>query len=308
LEGDAAPVSISLIVSVHDSAPTLPLLWSRIEKSMAAVGQSYEAVFVDDASVDNSAAVLKDIARRDRRVRIVVHDRNAGQAAAILTGIAHARGSRLVTLDDDLQHRPEDIPRLLRALVAADENTLVVGVADAGRGPWWRSLARTLANGISRLFLKKPVPMRLSALCAFHKSLGETLIRAGSHRIAWVATLAQSAERTLPVVVRIDDSALPHSRYDFWTLWALFRRRSRLFVLGRILTFLVVSALVGAAAIRAGMQVDDAVALATLLVLAAAAATVACMMAALALMTLAERYCGPRSGEGAPRARLLEGP
>jgi glycosyltransferase involved in cell wall biosynthesis len=238
---------------------------------------------------------------------VVIRSSYAGQAAAVLTGIAHARGPVLVTLDDDLQHRPEDIPRLLHHLAAADERTLVVAVAIAARGPWWRSMARTIANGISNVLLAKPIPMRLSAFCAFHKSLGEALTRIGSHRIAWVATLVQAAERTLRVPVQVDGSAVPRSRYRFRSLWTLFRNRTRLFVLRRILAVFVVAALLDVAATWANVRFGGGVVSIALFALATTTSVIAVMAMALAFLTLAERR-GSRAAEDALlRASVVDG-
>lgn len=299
MENGAAHGSISLIVPVYSSATTLRLLWSRIEKIMEDTGQPFEVVFVDDGSVDTSVAVLRNIARQDGRVRVLVHARNLGQAAAVLTGIDRARGAVLVTLDDDLQHRPEDIPRLLRRLAMADERTLVVAVPAAARGPWWRSVARTVANRISNLLMRKPIPMRLSTFCAFHKSLGEMLTCMGLHQIAWVATLVQAAERTITISVKIDASAQPRSRYGVRSLWTLFRCRTRLFLLSRILSVFVSTTLVAVAAFWTSIRLDGGAGSTGLMVLAATTAIIAVMAVVLACLMLAERH-GARRGEGAP--------
>jgi glycosyltransferase involved in cell wall biosynthesis len=97
--------AVSVIVPVYGNASTLRELAARI----ARVLTDYELVFVNDASPDQSAEVLSTL-----DARVVTHDRNRGQNAAVLTGFAQARGATLVVLDADLQDPPEAIPELLR--------------------------------------------------------------------------------------------------------------------------------------------------------------------------------------------------
>jgi glycosyltransferase involved in cell wall biosynthesis len=231
--------SASLIVPVYNSAPTLTVLCTRIVAAMDAANQPFHVFFVDDASTDGSADTLRGLALRDRRVRAVLHARNGGQAAAVRTGIAHACDSIVVTLDDDLSHRPEDIPRLLQCLFeAADEHALVIAVYTGRRSVLWRGLASIAANVLCNIFLKRPLPLRATAFCAFHRTLGETLIRAGARRdAAWLVLLVQAAARTVTVPVVIEASGLPRSRYRMASLWSLFRCRARSFVLRRLLVF-----------------------------------------------------------------------
>jgi polyisoprenyl-phosphate glycosyltransferase len=97
--------AVSVIVPVYGNASTLPELAARIASALPGC----ELLFVDDASPDDSAEVLSTL-----DARVVTHERNRGQNAAVLTGFANARGATLVVLDADLQDPPEAIPELLR--------------------------------------------------------------------------------------------------------------------------------------------------------------------------------------------------
>lgn len=97
--------AVSVIVPVYGNASTLRELAARI----ASVLTDYELLFVNDASPDDSAEVLSTL-----EARVVTHDHNRGQNAAVLTGFSHAHAATLVVLDADLQDPPEAIPELLR--------------------------------------------------------------------------------------------------------------------------------------------------------------------------------------------------
>ena len=106
--GEAPAPQVSVVVPVYRNANTLRELTERIR---AALTEPHELLFVDDASPDDSGEVLWSL----RDVRVITHDDNRGQNAAVLTGFEHARGEIIVVLDADLQDPPEAIPELLRA-------------------------------------------------------------------------------------------------------------------------------------------------------------------------------------------------
>ena len=112
---DAAPaaVDLSVVIPVLDEAENLPTLAERLTRSLDALGNTYEIIVVDDGSRDNSFAILRELARRDPRMRVVRLRRNFGQTAAFSAGFDRARGQVVVTLDADLQNDPDDIGMLL---------------------------------------------------------------------------------------------------------------------------------------------------------------------------------------------------
>jgi len=88
----------------------------KLTEVMDSVGEPYELVFVDDGSKDNSFKVLSEIYEHDRRVNLVRLRRNFGQTAALKAGFDYARGEVIISMDGDLQHDPEEIPRFLEKI------------------------------------------------------------------------------------------------------------------------------------------------------------------------------------------------
>src|ERR687893_2760964 len=111
----AAP-EISLFLPVLNEEPNLRPLHLKIDEALAALGRTAEIIYVDDGSNDGSLEVLRELAARDPRVRVVALRRNYGQTAAMAAGIDAARGKVLIPLDADLQNDPADITRLLHKL------------------------------------------------------------------------------------------------------------------------------------------------------------------------------------------------
>src|ERR1700687_244792 len=120
------PLAVSVVVPVYDGAATLPELVARLAAGLAARAPRWEILLVNDGSRDASWQVILELARArpvphelgpDRpRVHGIDLMRNYGQHNALLCGIRAAAGAVVVTMDDDLQHPPEEIPLLLDAL------------------------------------------------------------------------------------------------------------------------------------------------------------------------------------------------
>jgi glycosyltransferase involved in cell wall biosynthesis len=107
---------LSVFLPVYNEQDNIEQLSIRLTDALEALGRSYEIIYVDDGSTDQSMARLRKIAAGDVRVRVVSLRRNYGQTAAISAGIDHARGQILIPMDADLQNDPADIGRLLEKL------------------------------------------------------------------------------------------------------------------------------------------------------------------------------------------------
>lgn len=110
-------MNLSLIITVYNEEPSLVLLFEAICKAMETIQRTWEVIFVDDGSTDNSLKVLRQIAENDpTHVRVVVFRRNFGQTAAITAGFDYSKGEIIILMDADLQNDPADIPLLLAKL------------------------------------------------------------------------------------------------------------------------------------------------------------------------------------------------
>lgn len=107
---------LSVVVPFYNEEESIRPLYRAVVDAVAPLGIDFELVCVDDGSRDNTAAIATDIARSDRRVRLVKFRRNYGQTPAMAAGIEHARGEIIVTMDGDLQNDPRDIGELLKRI------------------------------------------------------------------------------------------------------------------------------------------------------------------------------------------------
>ncbi|MGZ5253770.1 MAG: glycosyltransferase family 2 protein [Flavitalea sp.] len=119
---------ISIVVPVFNGSSTLTELYQRTATTLEALSLSYEMIFVDDGSSDKSWSVICQLKENyGARVRGLQLPRNYGQQAATLCGLKNADGNLIVTMDDDLQTAPEEIPKLLQQL-ATSQADIVFGV------------------------------------------------------------------------------------------------------------------------------------------------------------------------------------
>jgi glycosyltransferase involved in cell wall biosynthesis len=142
---------LSIFLPVYNEEANIAPLHAKLSEALAEVGRSYEILYVDDGSTDESLARLRELALLDERVRVIALRRNYGQTAAMSAGIDHARGDVLIPMDADLQNDPADIARLLARL---DEGYDVVSGWRKDRKDAWltRRLPSVLANRlISRI-------------------------------------------------------------------------------------------------------------------------------------------------------------
>jgi glycosyltransferase involved in cell wall biosynthesis/putative flippase GtrA len=104
----------SIVAPIYNEAETLPHFYQRVVCVMEGVGESFELVFINDGSRDESYNILRGLHEQDARVRVVDFARNFGHEVAIMAGLTHARGLAVVMLDSDLQDPPEVIPQLIK--------------------------------------------------------------------------------------------------------------------------------------------------------------------------------------------------
>ena len=104
---------ISAVVSVYNEESVLPAFYEETTKVLENCPWDYELIFVNDGSQDNSMSLLREFAKNNSRVKVVNFSRNFGHEAAMIAGIDHSQGDGIVCLDADLQHPPENIPKII---------------------------------------------------------------------------------------------------------------------------------------------------------------------------------------------------
>lgn len=164
--------SLSIIVPVYNSAETLANLIARFESALA--GYNIEAILVNDGSHDLSWKIIQQLTEKYKWVRGINLMRNFGQHNALLCGIRAARHEIIVTIDDDLQNPPEEIPRLLSYL--SEEIDVVYGTPQKEQHGFWRDMASQITKLVLQHAMGAETARKVSAFRVFRAYLREAFV------------------------------------------------------------------------------------------------------------------------------------
>jgi undecaprenyl-phosphate 4-deoxy-4-formamido-L-arabinose transferase len=213
------PVELSVVIPVYRSAATLPLLARRLFAVLDRTGIEYELVFVEDGGPDNAWEVLQGLrAERPERVVAIQLMRNYGQHNALMCGFRHARGQLVVTMDDDLQHPPEEVPKLLAAIRGSNLD-LVYGSYGSKKHHAFRNLSSRLVNAFYRRVFKMPVTV--TSFRILRRELVESILYYSLNFTFIDGLLAWSTNRIGEVVVDHQPRAEGRSSYSLSKLLVL---------------------------------------------------------------------------------------
>ena len=107
---------ITILIPLFDEADSLPELHEKLTSVLEGVKKSYEIIFIDDGSTDNSYRILESLFKKDKNIRVFQFRKNYGKSAALSCGFEQARGKYVITMDADLQDDPDEIPGLIEKM------------------------------------------------------------------------------------------------------------------------------------------------------------------------------------------------
>ena len=145
----------SICVPMHNESGNAEQLIDEIATALA--GRAFEMVITDDASTDDTRAVLAGLKAKYPELRVIAHRSNAGQSRALRTAIQHARAPIVGTLDGDGQNDPADLPALYRSLTRVDAPeglTMVMGRRASRKDSSWKKFGSRFANSIRKRLLR----------------------------------------------------------------------------------------------------------------------------------------------------------
>lgn len=140
----------SFIIPLYNEAESLPELASRLENLTKKLSATYEIIFIDDGSTDNSLTVLKELNNKYSNLKIITFKKNNGKSLALQAGFNLASGEYIITLDADLQDDTEEIPKLIEALTS--DKDLISGWKINRKDPFEKLFFTKIFNFIVRKF------------------------------------------------------------------------------------------------------------------------------------------------------------
>ncbi len=161
------PVELSIIVPVYNEGPNVLPLAGEVTAAFQSWPGAWELVFVDDASTDDTWRRIEEAHQKQPRVRGLLHDRNAGQSAALWTGIQGTQSPLIATLDGDLQNDPADLIPMLKGMNDLD---LVCGHRVQRQDSFVRKLSSKIARIARKAVLGSSIADTGCAIRVFRRS------------------------------------------------------------------------------------------------------------------------------------------
>jgi undecaprenyl-phosphate 4-deoxy-4-formamido-L-arabinose transferase len=210
--------TISVVIPVHNSVLTLDTLLRRLTAELESLKCIYEVILVNDGSSDASWERIVTLTEVYPKVRAIDLMRNYGQHNALLCGIRAARHDVVVTMDDDLQNPPEEIPKLLDKL--AEGYDVVYGTPQKEQHGFWRDVASRITKLVLQDAMGAATARHISAFRAFRTLVRAAFANYQSPFVSIDVLLTWGTTRFTAVPVRHDPRQMGTSNYDFRKLVA----------------------------------------------------------------------------------------
>jgi polyisoprenyl-phosphate glycosyltransferase len=212
VESSALP-KVSIVVPVYRSEASLPSLVQGLFDTAARTGRQYELVLVDDCSPDRSWDVLQRLkAEHPAELKIARLMRNSGQHTALLCGLSLATGDVVVTMDDDLQNPPDEVPRLVASVEQGFD--LAIGSYPEKQHSRFRNLGGRLIDTLLRRIFGLPGDFQLTSFRAARAAVARSAVQMGGVYPYITAMLLAHASKAVNVPVRHEPRRFGQSNYS----------------------------------------------------------------------------------------------
>ncbi len=209
---------ISVVIPCYNSAKSLPELIVRLTDSLNKITLSHEIIFVNDCSKDNTLSILEDIVNKYDNVKVIDLMYNVGQFKALYCGLETAKGKYIVTMDDDLQHPPEELHKLYTTISSNSNIDAVFGCYKQKQHSFIRNLGTKLIKKINEAIYNKPPNLVMSAFRIMKYQLVDTVINHRTISPVIGAIILKSTNRIINVEVEHHSRKYGASNYNFLKL------------------------------------------------------------------------------------------
>jgi undecaprenyl-phosphate 4-deoxy-4-formamido-L-arabinose transferase len=209
---------ISIVIPVHNEQEVLFNLFERLTAVMDQIGKSYELIFTNDGSKDNSEIILNELHhKRPEQIRIIHFNGNYGQHMAIMAGFERVRGDIIITMDADLQNLPEDIPNFISKI--EEGHDVVGGYRQQRQDSFWRVTASNLHNKIrARITPRITMKDEGCMLRAYRKNVVDNMVTSGEASTFIPALALTFASNPTEIPVGHQPRPAGTSSYNFYRL------------------------------------------------------------------------------------------
>lgn len=206
----------SIVVPVYNSEKTLRELYIRIKNVFEnTIHEDFELILVDDSSRDNAFSVMEQLHKEDSRVKIIQLARNFGQPSAVLCGFSHVSGDFVITLDDDLQHPPEEIPKMIRVMQEREDVDVILAKYENRKHGPIRKLGTFIAKLATSQMMTNAGDLDMTSFRLIRRFVVDAVLQMNIHLPQIGNLLLQVSNRIINVPVAHDERKFGRSNYTF---------------------------------------------------------------------------------------------
>ena len=206
----------SVVVPVYNSEHTLYELYERVSKVFdETLHEEFEMILVDDGSKDHSYEVMEELHDKDNRVKIIQQARNFGQHPALLCGFKYVKGDFIITMDDDLQHPPEEIPKRVKVMTERDDVDVIIAKYEGRQHNIIRRMGTWVSVYATSKMLKKPRDLEITSFRLIRRFIVDAIVKMDVHLPQIGNLLVQTSNRIINVPVHHDARKYGKSGYSF---------------------------------------------------------------------------------------------
>jgi len=204
--------SVSIVIPVYNSRQSLLELYARLIRVMESQQCVFEVIMVDDCSQDDSFEIMKSLREKDDRLGIISLAGNHGQHLATLCGMQYSRCDLIVTIDDDLQNPPEEIPAML-SLIETGGYDVVFAIPEKKKQAFYRNLGSKLIQYSLTVLYAKPRDIDSSSYRVMTRSLTKKMLRSNQKFVYFAALIFQHTSKAANVTVKHEKRKYGNSNY-----------------------------------------------------------------------------------------------
>ncbi|MGI6007347.1 MAG: glycosyltransferase family 2 protein [Ruminococcus sp.] len=206
----------SVVVPVYNSEHTLEDLYTRLRRVFEeTLHEEFELILVDDSSRDASFQVMQKLRSRDKRVRIIQMARNFGQHPALLCGFTYVKGDFVITMDDDLQHPPEELPKMIQVMNERPDVDVILAKYEGRKHNFIRRAGTRLSVWATSKMLGKDPDLEITSFRLMRRFIVDAIVKTSTHLPQIGNLLVQTSNRIINVSVHHDSRAYGKSGYSF---------------------------------------------------------------------------------------------
>ena len=206
-------IDFSVVVPVYNSQDSLRELYERLDATFTAMERSFEVIFVNDGSTDDSLAVLTELHRDSGDIRVIDLHKNHGQQSALMSGFQYCTGDVVVTMDDDLQHSPEDIPVMYERLLEGYDS--IFGSFEAKQHRIDANVGSALIRSVNHRLFDPPPGLRMSAFRLIKSEVIDVIKHVRTTFPYVTGMILSTTNRIGNVTVQHDERRYGSSGYSF---------------------------------------------------------------------------------------------